>query len=245
MLYDGNNPILRITDVAQLSYSFGSYTVGSREYAELVFLASGGMTVTCGDSKYCTKTGNILYLPKNLAYTASYSNAEIISIRFLTEVSDSVPEVYALYGSRFFNTLFTSVLGMWTNKEPGYQIRSLSLLYRILCTVFNRYQVPPNLTKAVTFIHANYKDSELTVGQVCDHAGISPTVLRQHFSTHYKKSPIEYIIKLRLLHAQTLIADGVPIEAAALQSGFNDPKYFARMSKKYLHRTPSELKDYV
>ena len=45
--------------------------------------------------------------------------------------------------------------------------------------------------------------------------------------------------------AQTLIADGVPIEAAALQSGFNDPKYFARMSKKYLHRTPSELKDYV
>ena len=96
MLYDGNNPILRVTDVAQLRYSFGSYTVGSREYAELVFLAGGSMTVTCGDRKHCARTGNMLYLPQNLAYTASYSDAEIIAIRFLTAVSDSVPEVYAL-----------------------------------------------------------------------------------------------------------------------------------------------------
>ena len=117
------------------------------------------------------------------------------------------------------------------------------MLYKILCTIFNRHQVSPNLQKAIAFIHANYRDSSLTIGQICAHAGFSPTVLRQLFSTHYQQSPIEYIIRQRLLYAQTLIADGVPIETAAFESGFNDLKYFARVSKKYLNRTPSELKD--
>ena len=244
MLYDGNNPILQITDVTQLRYNFGTFAVGPRKYAELLFLAGGSIRIECGGNEYSVKTGNLLYLPQNLKYTASYTEAEIISIRFITENSDSCPELYALYGNRSFQVLFTSALGIWTNKEPGHQIRSIALLYRILCTVFNRYQVPPNLQKAVAFIHTNYRNSDLSVGQICSHAGISPTVLRQHFSTHFKRSPMEYIIRLRLLYARTLIADGVPIETAALESGFNDPKYFARVSKKYLQRTPSELKDF-
>lgn len=244
MLYDGNNPILQITDVTQLRYNFGTFAVGPRKYAELLFLTGGNISIECAGNEYSVKTGNLLYLPQNLKYTASYTEAEIISIRFTTENTDSCPEVYVLHGARFFHTLFSSILAAWTQKEPGYRIHSISMLYRILCTIFNRHQVSPNLQKAVAFIHANYRDSYLTIGQICAHSGFSPTVLRQLFSTHYQQSPMEYIIRLRLLYARTLIADGVPIETAALESGFNDPKYFARVSKKYLQRTPSELKDF-
>lgn len=244
MLYEGNNPILRVTDVAQQRRNFGSFTVGAREYAELSFFISGSVTIECEEKEYAVNAGDILYLPQNMAYTASYTEAEMLSVYFTTAEADSCPEVYSLHGAQSFHSLFLSILSHWKRKDPGYMVNVISLIYRLLCTVFNRYQVSPKLKKAITFIHANFKNSSLTVGQVCEHAGISPTVLRQLFNTHYKKSPIEYIVHLRLLHARILISNGVPIETAALESGFNDPKYFARVSKKYLQRTPSELKDF-
>lgn len=245
MLYDGNNPILRVTDAAQLRRDFGNFTVGAREYAELSFLISGSITIETNGEKYAVKTGDILYLPQKLAFSASYTEAEMITVYFVTESGDICPEVYSLHGTRSFHTLFLSVLAYWEDKNPGYQVNCISLLYRLFCTIFNRYQVPPNLKKAIAFIHANYQNSGLTVGQVCAHAGISPTVLRQLFNTHYKKSPLEYIIHLRLLNARILISNGTPTETAALECGFNDPKYFARLTKKYFDRTPSELKDFL
>ena len=245
MLYEGSNPILRITDIAQLCIPFGSFTVRSREYAELLFLINGSITVSSREKEYAIKPGYILYLPQKLEYTVSYADAEMISVRFITAANDCEPEIYALYGFQMFQTLFATVLGIWTKKNFDYQISTLSFLYRILCTIYNRSHIPSNLKKAVAFIHANYSDSELKIEQICAHAGISPTRLRELFRNHFNVSPKEYIIKLRLIHARTLIADGAPIETAAFESGFNDPKYFARVSKKYLNHTPSELKDSV
>jgi len=245
MLYEGGNPILRITDAAQLCIPFGSFTVRSREYAELLFLINGSITVSCREKEHAVKPGCILYLPQKLEYTVTYTDAEMISIHFITAANDCEPESYALYGFHMFQALFASVLGIWTGKNFDYQISSMSFLYRILCTICTRSHIPLNLKKAVAYIHANYRDSELKIDQICAHAGISPTRLREHFRNHFNESPKEYIIKLRLLYARTLIADGAPIETAAFESGFNDPKYFARVSKKYLNRTPSELKDTV
>lgn len=247
MLYDGQNPILWVTDVAQRYHDAGKFSIGPRKYAEFLFLTTGSIFVRCGTEDYCLKPGDILYLPQNMAYSISYSDAKIISVCFETLYLDQLPELYSFPEMQSFFRLFTSMLYTWNSKDDGgtnYKINSVSMLYRILCTIQSRNQVPPRLSKAVAFIRANYRNSDLTVGQVCEYAEISASRLRQLFNTHYKKSPIEYIITLRLLYARILIADGVPIETAALESGFNDPKYFAKVTKKYLNRTPSELKDF-
>ena len=55
---------------------------------------------------------------------------------------------------------------------------------------------------------------------------------------------MEYITKSRLESARNLISCGVPIAQAAEQSGFNDPKYFARVVKKHFGCTPREFKTY-
>ena len=56
--------------------------------------------------------------------------------------------------------------------------------------------------------------------------------------------PVAYITDLRLEYARNLISGGMSIEAAAVESGFNDPKYFARRVKKHFGCTPSKLKTY-
>ena len=55
---------------------------------------------------------------------------------------------------------------------------------------------------------------------------------------------MEYITRLRLEYARRLIANGVSVESTAYESGFNDPKYFARVVKKHFGCTPRNLKTY-
>ena len=79
---------------------------------------------------------------------------------------------------------------------------------------------------------------------ICRQGGISATMLRQLFKKYYQKTPLEYILSLRLEYARSLISNGVSIENAAYDSGFNDSKYFARVVKKHFGCTPRELKYY-
>ena len=79
---------------------------------------------------------------------------------------------------------------------------------------------------------------------ICTEAGIGATQFRQLFKKYYQKTPMEYITSLRLEYARSLISNGVPVEKASFESGFNDSKYFARVVKKYFGCTPRELKTY-
>ena len=93
-------------------------------------------------------------------------------------------------------------------------------------------------------INLNFTSSEISVEDICKSSGISATSLRSLFNRHYKKTPTEYITDLRLERARNLIACGISVENAALDSGFNDPKYFARVVKNNFGCTPRELKTY-
>jgi len=55
---------------------------------------------------------------------------------------------------------------------------------------------------------------------------------------------VQYITELRLENARNLISCGMPIEAAACESGFGDSKYFARVVKKHFLCMPRELKTF-
>ena len=107
----------------------------------------------------------------------------------------------------------------------------------------NGRTVLPN-RRAISYINSNFKNSNLNVDMICEQAGIGATSFRQLFKKHYQKTPWEYITDLRLEYARNRISNGTPIENVAYESGFNDPKYFARVVKKRLNCTPRDLKNY-
>lgn len=95
--------------------------------------------------------------------------------------------------------------------------------------------------KCPEYINANFKNN---TDDIYRETGVSATYLRTLFQKHFGKRPTEYIINLRLEHARNLIACGTSVKEAAFESGFNDPKYFARVVKKHFHCTPRELQLY-
>ncbi len=247
MLYDGNNPVLKIVGVELLSCKDGSFNVAPREYSSLAFRIRGSVTVNGGSREYFVNTNDILYVPQHMGYTANYTDNESLVIHFVTRRDDRDIEVYSFQNGEKLYKMFIQAQLIWKNKDPGFDVYVMAQLYSILGTIFEyetKANLPPYFLKGISYINANYKDRSLSIDAVCAKAGISATMFRQLFKKHYQKTPIEYITDLRLEYARNLIAGGMSVENAAYESGFNDPKYFARVVKRRFSCTPRALKTY-
>ena len=247
MLYNGTNPVLQIIGVEHMRWRGGIFDVRPREYSALTFRISGTATITVDGNKYDVNSNDILYIPQNMAYTAEYTDTELLVIHFVTLQNDRELEVYSFQNVEQLYKLFLSVLSLWKNKEPGFHVYALSQLYMILGTIpekSTQKSMPQHFLNAVSYINANYKSSSLGMDQICCEAGISATTFRQLFRECYKKTPMQYVTDLRLEYARSLITNGVSVETAAYECGYNDAKYFARVVKKQFGCTPRELRNY-
>ena len=246
MLYHGENPILQITAVEHMRWGSGTYQVAPRNHSALAFRIRGTANIQWEGGSCFVDANDVLYLPQELGYTATYTDTEMIVIHFVTASADRETEVYTTEDSSLVYKHFLRAQALWQNKEPGYPVYVMSQLYAILGALLEtetKTNLPPHFLRAISYINANYNTS-ITTATICAASGIGATAFRQLFKAHYRKTPVEYITELRLEHARNRIAGGVPIEQAAADSGFNDPKYFARVVKRYFNCTPRDLKNY-
>ena len=241
------NHIIDIIAVDHLEWTKRQYSVKPREHSALAFRIKGSGVLYYNEKAISVNTNEILYLPQEIGYKAEYSDTEIIVIHFKTQIPDDTVEVFSFQNTEKIYKLFLEALNIWQNKNIGYKIFTISILYKILGTMYKEAQqhnLPPNFTNALSIINSSYKNNSLSITQVCREAQISETYFRKLFAESYDKTPITYINELRLEYARNLISGGVSIEKAAYLCGFNDPKYFSRAVKKYFNCTARELKLY-
>lgn len=246
MFVGGENPVLRIIAVEHMCWEGGTFQVEPRSHCALAFRIRGTARIQYRDRTVEVDPSSILYLPQGLGYRAEYSDTELLVIHFVTRDSDREVEVYPLRDSSQFHKMFLRAHTLWQEKEPGYPVQVMSRLYAILGAISEsqaRADLPPHFLQAVSYIHENYR-RKLNVDALCREVGIGTTVFRRLFKKHYHKTPVEYITDLRLEYARNLIAGGAPVEEAALESGFADAKYFARLVSKYYGCTPRQLRLY-
>lgn len=247
MFYENENPILEVTAVSNIKWDANYFDVEAREYSALSFRIKGQAQINYKDKNCFVNTNDILYLPQNIPYCTEYTDTEIIVIHFKTQFNDGAIETYHIPNTEKIYKLFLKALDIWQNKNIGYKAFTTAVLYEILGTILtenNRRTMPEYFLSAISIINAEYKDPTLSIKSVCKRVGTSETVFRKLFSENYKKPPIAYITELRIEYARNLIANGESVETAAYESGFSDPKYFARVVKKHLGCTPKALKTY-
>ena len=247
MLYNCQNPIKKIVNIEHLTCDHGFFQVKPREYSALSFRVHGTVTVTAAGRSYPVAANEILYIPQHLPYTAQYHDSEIIVIHFVTERDDPMPEVYRTAHPGELYKIFLCTLLRWKHMAPGYLPYTMSQIYLILERIIKEQadeQWPNEFSQAVSYINTHFREHQLSISDICTSAGISATAMRLLFSRYCQKTPVAYITKLRLENARTLLACGASVETAALESGFGDAKYLARVVKKYYRCTPRDLKMY-
>lgn len=102
-----------------------------------------------------------------------------------------------------------------------------------------------NMRKVGSVIHymiEHHADS-MTLKELADHAQISPSYLGTIFKKTTGKSPIDYLIEIRLNKAKSLLKDGLAVTEVAKRVGFNDVFYFSRAFKKHEGISPTQYTD--
>lgn len=247
MIYNSDNPVIKIIGVGHMKWQSKNINVKSRSYAALSFRVCGSAKIEIDGKKYFAKENDVLYMPQNLSYSAEYTDTEIIVIHFITLKNDNVPNVRSSASNEELYMMFLNALAIWENKAPMYLMNLMSILYGIFGMLVEKKaeaNLPYYFKKGVLLINSGYKSRELSVSGVCKAIGISEARFRTLFKKYYLKTPVEYITELRLDYAKKLILNGASVENAAIESGFNDSKYFARVVKNKLGCCPRELKNF-
>ena len=247
MLFCTELSIKKVIEVDSTCFSGGNFKVAPRNYSSLSFRISGNATVFSKGKSYSVNPGDILYVPQNTPYEVEYSDSEIIVFHFITENNNDEIEVYSPENCENIYKTFLCALGIFKNKSPGHKAYMTARFYDLLGMIAEQKtttELPENFKEAVSFINLNFKDNTLSIDRVCKEAHISPTVFRSYFRRFFSKTPTEYLTDLRLTAARGFISGGMNIEEAAYKSGFNDPKYFARVVKKQFGHSPKGFKNY-
>lgn len=94
------------------------------------------------------------------------------------------------------------------------------------------------LRRVTNFISDNFAD-DISLAQLAQIAGMSSF----HFAREFKKAtgitPHQYLIKFRVEHARTLLADNnLPLVEVGLRAGFSHQSHFTRLFRKITGTTP-------
>ncbi len=117
---------------------------------------------------------------------------------------------------------------LWTDKESKNQ--------------FELYEASELSKKILMYLHTHY-DKKLTLTQLTEEFHMNRTTLSEEFQKATHTSVMEYLIKLRIYMASTMIRNTeLPINEIMYRTGFNDNTHFGRTFKKHTGCSPTEYR---
>jgi AraC-like DNA-binding protein len=94
------------------------------------------------------------------------------------------------------------------------------------------------VNRALQRIHADYA-LDLTVQELADAAGMSPSAFHQNFKAVTTTSPLQYLKAIRLHKARMLMVhEGLRVGVAADKVGYQSPSQFSREFKRFFGMSP-------
>ena len=93
---------------------------------------------------------------------------------------------------------------------------------------------------SISHLHAHYAEP-LNVDTLASCANMSASTFHEHFKRSTLLSPVQYLKRLRLLKAQTLlVAEGLGVAQVAHRVGYQSTSQFSREYKRYFERSPGD-----
>lgn len=97
------------------------------------------------------------------------------------------------------------------------------------------------LDKLLTYIHENYA-SPISLASAAEQFFVSPSTVEQLFSKKLGKPFYRYVTECRIIHAQALIIQGVPLKSVGQACGYNDYSNFYKAFTREVGVSPSDFK---
>lgn len=101
------------------------------------------------------------------------------------------------------------------------------------------YSIAGKVEKVIGYMTENHSRN-ITLAELAEYAHMSVSYLGSIFRSVTGRSPIDYLIEIRINRAKNLLRDGYSVTDTSRLVGFNDIYYFSRMFKRHEGISPSE-----
>ena len=101
--------------------------------------------------------------------------------------------------------------------------------------------LPEKFQDTVNYMLKNYRH-ELNIAQLAKRASMSQSTFIRTFKKSLGKTPLQYLLTLRLEAAREFLRNGCAVSEAAEKAGFKDSSYFSRLFRKHLNEQPRRWK---
>lgn len=235
------------------------YTTGEeyRISAGDVFLIKPGTAHGYGNTDEL-EIVNILYLPEQLKLPL-YDLRDLPGYHAFFEVEPAMRSLHGFkshlnVGMEKLQYLRKQVRYLEEESRPdtrGGLFMAASYLMQIFGFISRSYLRPESqsqteiirLGNVIAYLQRNYQ-RELTLDDMARKASVSRTTLYRLFRQAFGISPVNYLISIRLSHAQEMLELGnSSISDIALETGFSDSNYFSRQFRKHNGMSPRQYRD--
>jgi AraC-like DNA-binding protein len=135
-------------------------------------------------------------------------------------------------------------------RRPGYRFLSTAHLMNLIayvCRCCSQVQTSEQrplmqMGRVLSFMEENYHET-VTVRRLTEVAGMSASSLMRLFRKSMGRSPVDYLIRLRVSKACDLLhRSEMRITEVAYECGFSDSNYFSRQFRRVMGRSPREFR---
>jgi AraC-like DNA-binding protein len=139
--------------------------------------------------------------------------------------------------------------GLYERRPAGHVLKEAALLYGFVHAFFPlRGAIAPvdrdgeRVLKLIQFMRAHMRE-RITLESLSKQVFVSPNHLASIFRDYTGRSPIDYLIHLRLEEARRwLLSPDMPVTEIAARVGYDDAAYFSRLFRTHVGMSPLDFR---
>lgn len=233
----------------------------------LLYIYEGCGIFACNGRKRTVKAGDLVYFPQgSLQYlqTDPENLLKLYTVNFLAALPVEPNEVWRIEPAQFsfafvksledeavqrrFEVLFERLCTLFLAGNGIQKVKQRGVLTEILelaeiCQKNQKisYSNRDKVNRAVRYMAEHYRE-KLTLEILAKEVSLSPSYFSAVFREATGKSPIDYLIHLRIFKAKQLLSDGMRVTHVAEAVGFSDIYYFSNMFRRLEGMPPSQYR---
>jgi len=223
------------------------------DYHQLFIVLDGTGRVECNGESFSVCRGDIFFLRCDVAHAYHSEDGEqAFSTAWISFDGMGAESILSYFGigdvflskgvGSEIEDEFMCLRNMAKNHHPEEKLSER--LYRFIISFFSsREQSRDALSGAMDYIHEHYCEN-VSLDDIASFCGMAKYTLCRKFKQAYSSTPFEYIMRLRVNRAKTILstsADTSIAEVARL-TGFSDSGYFCRTFRRFEATSPARFR---
>lgn len=238
---------------------------------EFCFVLNGRGAYCIKGNKFNVEAGDLFIAKPHQKHYEAYDPSDPFELIFFTiktwknnkpvtlnKLLRLPPRIHIVPGKEIYN-IFQGILDEIVLRRTGYTLKIKAYLINLLVEIYRFLYIKDKPVYSNRILNKNYKkkladeickyiennyNKQIGLREISDEFHLASQYLSSFLKKQTGYSPVEYITKIRIDTAKTLLKNsGNKISAIALDIGYESSHYFHRMFKKTAKVTPTQYRE--